>query len=86
MEVNLTIYGHCLSCQQPSKSHKEAVQRQGAYSDDKWKKVVYSREPAIIGILEEAITGHIVSTPIPASTVEEFTQLRTATSHAIEKS
>ena len=60
---------------------QKAVQRKGAYSGDKWKKAVYSRESAIIGILEEAVTGHIVSTPMPASTVEELTQLRIATSH-----
>ena len=39
---------------------------------------------AIIEILEEAITGHLVSTPTPASTVEELTQLRNATSHRKE--
>ena len=39
---------------------------------------------AIIGILENAVTGHIVSTPMPASTVEELTQLRTAISHRKE--
>ena len=33
------------------------------------------------GILEKAVTGHLASTPMAASTVEELTELRTATSH-----
>ena len=32
-------------------------------------------------ILEKAVTGHLASTPMAASTVEELTELRTATSH-----
>ena len=39
---------------------------------------------AIIGILEEAVIGHIASTPTPASTEEELTKLRTATFHQKE--
>ena len=35
MEINIAIYGYCLSCQQPSQPLKEAVQRQGAHSGDK---------------------------------------------------
>ena len=43
-ELNLAIYGRCLSYQQPSQPLKETVQRQGGYSGDKQKKAVYSRE------------------------------------------
>ena len=35
----------------------------------------------IIGILEGVVTDHLASTPTPASTVEELTELRTVTSH-----
>lgn len=38
----------------------------------------------IIGILEEAITGHLASTLMPGFTVEELTELRAATSHKKE--
>ena len=40
----------------------------------------------IIGILEGVVTDHLASTPTPASTVEELTELRTVTSHRKEAS
>ena len=46
---------------------------------DKQKKAVYSRES--VCDLEEAVTGHLASTFLPASIVEEPTKLRTGTSH-----
>ena len=76
------IYGHCLSYQQASQPLNEAVQRQSGHSGDKRKKGVYSRSLYVTtGILEEAVTGRLASTPMPASIVEELTKLRTATSH-----
>ena len=44
-DLNLAIYGRCLSYQQPSHPLKETIQRQGAYSGDKRKKGVHSTEP-----------------------------------------
>ena len=43
-ELNIAIYGHCLSYQQPSQPLKVAVQRPYGHSGDKRKKAVYSRE------------------------------------------
>ena len=39
-----------------------------------------------IGILKEAVAGQLASTPMSASTVEELTELRTATTHRKEPS
>ena len=81
-EFNLTIYGCCLSYQQPSHHFQKTIQRQGAHSGDKRKKGVHSRESLCYNWnLEEAVTGDLASTAMPASTMEELTELRTATSH-----